>query len=164
MKYAIIVSAVLAGCAAAPGPAPMPAPEPDLPPVQIPEAVPAPAPVPGPAPAPAARTENVAIAGLMDTARADAAAGRLANAAATLERALRIEPRNPRLWHELARVRLKQGQYAQAESVAARSNSWAGSDNALRAENWRLIAEARTARGDAEGARTALDAAERIGR
>jgi len=96
----------------------------------------------------------VAIAGLMDTARADTAAGRLANAAATLERALRIEPRNPRLWHELARVRLKQGQYAQAESVAARSNSW----------NWRLIAEARTARGDAEGARTALDAAERIGR
>jgi hypothetical protein len=43
----------------------------------------------------------------------------------------------------LARVRLKQGQYAQAKSVAARSNSWAGSDNALRAENWRLIAEAR---------------------
>jgi len=100
----------------------------------------------------------------MGTARADAAAGRLANAAATLERALRIEPRNPRLWQELARVRLKQGQYAQAESVAARSNSWAGSDNALRADNWRLIAEARTARGDAEGARVALDTAERIGR
>jgi Tfp pilus assembly protein PilF len=93
----------------------------------------------------------------MDTARADAAAGRLANAAATLERALRIEPRNPRLWHELARVRLKQGQYAQAESVAARSNSWAGSDNALRAENWRLIAEAREARGDTEGARQARE-------
>src|SRR3989441_2738824 len=133
MRYALALAAFLAGCAAAPGPAPAPAPEPDLPPVQIPEAVPAPAPVPGPAPAPAARTENVAIAGLMDTARADAAAGRLANAAATLERALRIEPRNPRLWHELARVRLKQGQYAQAESVAARSSSWAGSDNALRA-------------------------------
>lgn len=158
MKYVIIVSAILAGCATAPGPAPTPAPEPDLPPVQLPE--PGPAPVPAPAP----RAENVAIAGLMDTARADAAAGRLANAAATLERALRIEPRNPRLWQELARVRLKQGQYAQAESVAARSNSWAGSDNALRAENWRLIAETRTARGDAEGARAALDTAERIGR
>jgi tetratricopeptide (TPR) repeat protein len=139
MKYIIIVSAALAGCATAPGP------EPDLPPVQPPETASAP------------RAENVAIAGLMDTARADAAAGRLANAAATLERALRIEPRNPRLWQELARVRLKQGQYAQAESVAARSNSWAGSDNALRAENWRLIAEAREARGDAEGARQARE-------
>src|SRR5256885_8801714 len=128
MRYVIIVSAVLAGCATTPGPAPTPAPEPDLPPVQIPEAVPAP--VLGPAPAPAARTENVAIAGLMDTARADAAAGRLANAAATLERALRIEPRNPRPWHELARVPLKQGQHAQAETVPARSTSWAGSDTA----------------------------------
>jgi len=120
-----------------------------------------PAPEPAPLPAPAARTENLAIAGLLDGARADAAAGRLANAAASLERALRIEPRNPRLWQELARVRLKQGDYAQAESTAARSNSWAGSDNALRAENWRLIAHARDARGDAEGAKAALEAAER---
>ena len=106
MKYVIIVSAVLAGCATAPGP------EPELPPVQPPETAPAP------------RSENAAVAGLLENARADATAGRLANAAATLERALRIEPRNPRLWHELARVRLKQGQFAQAESVAARSNSW----------------------------------------
>ena len=139
MKYVIIVSAVLAGCATAPGP------EPELPPVQPPETAPAP------------RSENAAVAGLLENARADATAGRLANAAATLERALRIEPRNPRLWQALARVRLKQGQYAQAESVAARSNSWAGSDNALRAENWRLIAEAREARGDAEGARQARE-------
>ena len=117
-----------------------------------------------PSPAPAARTENLAIAGLLDGARADAAAGRLANAAASLERALRIEPRNPRLWQELARVRLKQGEYAQVESVAARSNSWAGADNTLRAENWRLIAESREARGDADGARKALEAAGRMGR
>ena len=97
----------------------------------------------------------------MQSARADAAAGRLPNAAASLERALRIEPRNPRLWQELARVRLQQGDFVQAESVATRSNSWAGSDNALRAENWRLIAQAREARGDSEGAKAALEAAER---
>jgi cytochrome c-type biogenesis protein CcmH/NrfG len=100
----------------------------------------------------------------MDSARADYAAGNLPSAAASLERALRIEPRNPRLWHELARVRLKQGQHAQAESVAARSNSWAAEDNALRAENWRLIAESRRARGDAEGEQQALHAAEQIKR
>ena len=146
MKYRIVFAALLAGCATAPAPAPAPAPEVT------------------PAPVPAPRAENVAVAGLMETARADVAAGRLANAAASLERALRIEPRNPRLWQELARVRLKQGQYAQAESVAARSNSWAGSDNALRAENWRLIAEAREARGDADGARAALEQAGRSGR
>ncbi|MNC91707.1 hypothetical protein D3C83_80160 [compost metagenome] len=54
-------------------------------------------------------------------------------------------------------MRLKQGEYAQAESTAARSNSWAGGDNGLRAENWRLIAEARTARGDGKGARAAIE-------
>ena len=135
------VALAIAGCAAvvpAPGPPPAPAPEP-----------------------PAARVENIAIAGLMDGARADAAAGRLANAAAQLERALRIEPRNPRLWQELARVRLKQGDYMQVEGLAARSNSWARDDPALRAENWRLIAQAREARGDEQGALVAREAAAR---
>ena len=107
---------------------------------------PGPFPEPASLPEPAARTENLAIAGLMDGARSDAAAGRLTNAAASLERALRIEARNPRLWQELARVRLKQGQYAQAESLALRSNSWAGKDQELRDENARIIAEARAAR------------------
>src|SRR6266699_1215830 len=119
---------------------------------------------PAPEPAPPAHAESIAIASLLDGARADTAAGRLANAAATLERALRIEPRNPRLWQELARVRLKQGEFAQAESIASRSNSFAASDNALRAENWRLIAQARDARGNVEGARDALETADRLGR
>src|SRR6266700_4239798 len=108
------------------------------------------APAPAPAPESAARTETIAIASLLDGARADTASGRLANAAATLERALRIEPRNPRLWSELARVRFQQRDYAQAESTALRSESWAGKDNLLRADNWRLIAAARDARGDTE--------------
>jgi cytochrome c-type biogenesis protein CcmH/NrfG len=119
---------------------------------------------PEPEPAPVPPSENVAVAGLMRGASADAAAGRLGKAADSIERALRIEPRNPRLWQELARVRLTQHEYAQAENLAARSNSWAGADNALRAENWRLIARAREARGNAEGARTALESAERLGR
>src|SRR5712671_1803401 len=108
MRYVLLLAAFVAGCATGPAPSPAPAP--------IPE------------PAKPSPTENVAIAGLIQSARTDVAAGRLANAAATLERALRIEPRNPRLWRELALVRLKQGEYVQAESVAARSNSWAGTD------------------------------------
>ena len=122
---------------------------------------PAPGPVPEPVPAPEAPVGSPAVVALFDGARADSAAGRLSNAAASLERALRIEPRNPRLWQELARVRLAQGDWAQAESVARRSNSWAGGDAALRAENWRLIAQAREARGDSAGAKAALEAAER---
>jgi len=102
-----------------------------------------PAPVSAPAAAPAASIGSAAIASLVESARADAAAGKLVNAAASLERALRIEPRNPRLWQELARVRLMQGDYGQAESVAARSNAWAGSDAALRAANQSIIEQAR---------------------
>jgi Tfp pilus assembly protein PilF len=144
MRKLLLILVLLGGCATPPVP-------PETRPEQPPPAAPAPPPP----------KENIAVAGLMETARADAASGNLAGAAASIERALRIEPRNARLWHELARVRLKQGQYAQAENVAARSNSWAGDDRALRAENWRLIAESRRARGDTDGAKAALDAAAR---
>ena len=146
LRAAIVlaVTALLSACARPTGPEPGPPP---------------PSPLPSSSPG---HAESPAIASLMDSARADNAAGRLANAAASLERALRIEPRNPRLWQELSRVRLSQRDYVQAESCAARSNSWAGSDDgALRADNWRLIAQAREARGDADGARAALDAANR---
>lgn len=122
-----LLALLVSGCASVETPAP----------VSEPEAPPA-ATHPPPA--------NIAVAGLMDTARADVAANRLGSAAATLERALRIEPRNPRLWHELALVRLKQGDYAQAESTAQRSNAWAGADSDLRSANQRIIEEARTAR------------------
>lgn len=147
MKRLALLAALLAGCASAPGPEPSPAEQPPS--------------APAPSAEPATK-ENVAIAGLMESARADSAAGRLPNAAASLERALRIEPRNPRLWQELARVRLKQGDYAQAESLAQRSNTWGGADNRLRADNWRLIAQSRQARGDADGARKADTLAEQL--
>jgi predicted Zn-dependent protease len=148
MKRLAVAVLLLAGCATAPGPEPSPAER---------------APAPPSAAEPEVR-ENVAIAGLMESARSDAAAGRLPNAAASLERALRIEPRNPRLWQELARVRLKQGDYSQAENLAQRSNTWGGTDNRLRAENWRLISQSRQARGDSEGALKAQALAEQLGR
>jgi len=149
MRFFAALAIFLAACATAPeGPS-----EP------APPSTPEPAPPP-----PVARSENVAVAGLMESARADAAAGKLSTAAASIERALRIEPRNPRLWQELARVRLQQTQFVQAENMAARSNSYAAGDNALRAENWRLIAQAREARGDAEGARSARESAESFSR
>ena len=149
--FVLLPFVLFAGCASEPSAPSSPEPAPPAPPAESSAKTPAP-------------QGSIAIAGLMQSARNDTDAGRLGSAAATLERALRIEPHNPRLWQELARVRLKQGEYAQAESVAARSNAWAGSDDALRAENWRLIAQARESRGDSKGAQAAQDTAERLGR
>jgi Tfp pilus assembly protein PilF len=155
MRFFAAFLVFLVACATPPETPPSsPTPPPEAPAIAQPETP----------PPPVARSENTAVAGLMETARADAAAGKLSTAAASIERALRIEPRNPRLWQELARIRLQQGQFVQVESVAARSNSFAGTDNALRAENWRLIAQAREARGDTDGARVALESAEKFSR
>ena len=104
-------------------------------------------------------SDNSAVIALADAARADAASGKLDAAAASFERALRIEPRNPVLWQELAKLRLQQGQYQQAEGLAARSNGWAGDNKTLRAENWRIIGQARLKRGDYPGAQSAFDKA-----
>ena len=112
-----------------------------------------------PAPEDQPVSDNSAVVALMDTARADIANGKLDAAVASLERALRIEPHNALLWQELSRLRLQQGQYIQAEGLAARSNGWAGSNKALRAENWRIIGEARLKRGDHQGAQAAFDKA-----
>ena len=102
---------------------------------------------------------NHAVVALVDAAHIQTVAGKLESANASLERALRIEPRNPALWHELAQLRLQQGQWRQAESLAKKSNGWAREDISLRADNWRLIGHARAQRGDAYGAQTAFDKA-----
>ncbi len=76
-------------------------------------------------------------------------------AAATLERALRIAPQEAYLYNRLARVRLEQGQYAQAGNFAQRSNALAKEQPQLQRDNWGMIAVSRQAAGDAEGAAAA---------
>lgn len=117
-----------------------------------------------PTPDDAPVTDNVAVASLVDHARLDVAAGRYDTANANLERALRIEPRNAALWRELARLRLQQGQYQQAENLAARSNAYAGTNKVLRAANWRLIGDARSQQGDVAGAQAAFRKADEVER
>lgn len=77
--------------------------------------------------------------------------GNRRRAAARLERALRLQPRNPYLWHELARIRCQDKSFQVCESLAIRSNRLDDSD-ALSSSNWALIAVARNGRGDLEGA------------
>lgn len=98
---------------------------------------------------------NRAVAVLVRRAGDQQRAGDLDAAAASLERALRIAPRDAALWHRLARLREQQGRYGQAEELAAKSNALAAGDAALTSDNWRLIARARRAVGDLAGARAA---------
>jgi tetratricopeptide (TPR) repeat protein len=79
-------------------------------------------------------------------------AGDYAGAAATLERGLRIQPQDARLWNRLARVRMEQGLHSQAANLAARSNALAGDQADLKRDNWSIIATARRQAGDTAGA------------
>ncbi len=91
------------------------------------------------------RTDR-AVQALLDRSDDRRAAGDLEGAAALLERALRIQPRNPRLWQRLAQVRYEQGRYAQAADLAERAIALAGDDPAVRAQAERLARTARAAR------------------
>ena len=99
---------------------------------------------------------NPAVIALLDRAQTDNATGQREAAGASLERALRIEPRNAWLWQELAQLRLTQGQYAQATSLAQKSISFAGRDRRLLALDWRVIGNARVAQGNSAGAEQAF--------
>ena len=103
-----------------------------------------------------AMSENRAVVSLLDQAHADADAGKRGAAGASLERALRIEPRNPWVWQELAQIRLADGQYDQAVSMARKSNSFAGGKRLVQAINWQVIGKARVAKGDTAGAEQAF--------
>ena len=92
-----------------------------------------------------------AVINLLNRARGDLSAGRLEQAVASLETALTIEKRNPFVWQQLARAHLQRHAPDEAEVVAQRSNSFARGNPYIEIENWRLIAQARNARGDRAG-------------
>jgi tetratricopeptide (TPR) repeat protein len=62
-------------------------------------------------------------------------------AAATIERAMRVEPDNPLLWIELGRVRYTAGDYSQADSMGHKALALASGDPQAQASAWRLIAD-----------------------
>jgi len=105
--------------------------------------------VPPPAPA------GGAVVALLDRADGYRQSGDISNEAATIERALRIDPGNAHLWHRLAAARLDQGQPQQAEQLALKSNALSAGDTRLQASNWRLVAKARWSMDDSAGARVA---------
>jgi tetratricopeptide (TPR) repeat protein len=123
------------------------------------------APLPAPevvayaAPAPPLPELPPAAGALAQQAERQRQAGDYVGAAATLERALRIQPQEAYLWNRLARVRMEQGRYAQAGNFAQRSNALAKDQSALKRDNWGMIAVARRTAGDIAGATEAEEKA-----
>jgi Tfp pilus assembly protein PilF len=122
-------------------------------PATVPEAAAPAQSLPGAASHP--RTLSSASKALVAQAQTQLNAGNDAMAAATIERALRIDPDSPLLWIELAKIRQDSGNPAQAENLARKALSMAAGDNKAQAAAWRVIAESYRARGRNPEARDA---------
>jgi len=79
---------------------------------------------------------------LYGAARKELAEGNYRQAEMTLERALRIEPRNAHYWYAMAEVKYHQKQYAQTVHLCSKSKSLAGKDAQLLRLNDELSAMA----------------------
>lgn len=111
--------------------------------------------VPPPPPAKIDKESGSAVSRLHGTAKKQIAAKQYNAAASTLERVLRIAPRNAELWHSLAVVRLQQRRWEMARNMAAKSNSLTAANRSLQAKNWRIIANSHQAQGNQAAARQA---------
>lgn len=99
------------------------------------------------------------VLALLTVARDQEGKGDLGSASASLERAMRIAPREPQVLYRLAQVRLAQGDAAQAEQLAQRGLAYAADRPTLQAGLWNLIAEARDKQGNRAGAAEARERA-----
>ena len=87
-------------------------------------------------------SENPAVIALLDDTDLRISQGDAEGAVSSVERALRLEPRNPWLWHRLAVLRLRQGQWRQAIALAEKSNSLSVRHPEIRKANAELIEQA----------------------
>ena len=95
-----------------------------------------------PPPAPAGGN---AVKVLLDDARKAVQENRLDKAASSLERAVRLEPRNASIWYDLAQIRLHQKNYAAAEQMANKSISFTKNEDLIK-RNRQIITAAQSAR------------------
>lgn len=114
-------------------------------------------PVAVPEAGPVQEKSSPAIVALLDKADQYSAAGQNSKAVASLERAIRIDPKNPVLWNKLGYLHLQEKNWVQAIAMAKKSNVLAVHDRSLQAKNWLIIAKARSSLGDSIGSEQAMD-------
>ena len=107
-----------------------------------------------------------AVLALLSKSRQASKKGALSTAESHLERALRIEPRNPTLWLYMAKLRLYAAKSKEAISLAKKALALSsslverGSRHSLQADCWRVIAHAHQKMGNFKKAQEAQEKAE----
>jgi tetratricopeptide (TPR) repeat protein len=103
--------------------------------------------------------QNPAVKTLLAEAGQAENQGRYDDAALLLERALRIQPRDPELLQQMAEVQVHKQDYEQALSFAVRSYDSGPRVGKICARNWRTISLARQHLDDGQGSRDAEERA-----
>lgn len=108
------------------------------------------------------RVAPPAILALVSEADRSSKAGDLESAVSTIERALRIDARNPTLTYKLAKLRLKQSKPRLAEDLAKKAALLAVNDKDIKKKSWLLISEARRQQKNYLGAKEAKKKADSL--
>ena len=108
------------------------------------------------------KADSPAVLALITEADRSSQSGDLESAVSTIERALRIDPRNPRLTYKLAVLRLKQSKPRLAEDLAKKAALLSANDRWLKRQSWLLISEARKQQQNYHGAKEARLKADNI--
>ena len=95
--------------------------------------------------------QNPAVKELLTEAAQAEDSGDFDQAAVLLERALRIQPRDPEILQHMAEVQLRKKDYEQALTFAARSYDIGPRVGEICSRNWRTISVARGHLGDNSG-------------
>lgn len=132
----LLLASLLSACAVTPRETPAPVENRDVPVVEVPRppVFGPPEPQPERAPSPPVSTTPPAAtpaSTLLTAINSAVAAGELERAAALCERALRITPRDARLWYRLASIHFQQQNYSEAADFARRGLSFAAAEPAL---------------------------------
>ena len=96
--------------------------------------------------------QNPAVKQLTAQARNAEVAGNLDQAGGYIERALRIEPRDPQLLQHMAEIKLQKQDYQQALNFAVRSYDTGPRVGEICSRNWRTISVAKEHLKDTNGA------------
>jgi predicted Zn-dependent protease len=103
-----------------------------------------------------------AVGALVMAASQNTKAGDIESATTTIERAIRIEPRNATLYYKLALLRLRQSKPVMAEDLAKKAVLLASNDTQMKKHSWLLIARAREMQGDLNGGKEARSKADKF--